>query len=324
MSVISLSATPSDRQLVQGIPQFIYLTANIPSIIFYTLDGTDPTLNSSVYSESIQMPGDHSNITLKALATNGVDYSAILSLTYTTSVKNKRTSYAKVTFLGSDLTYKQLIGGSVSVIKAQFDNNAPGNAVNLANVPDTYLDGYDANGDFGAIKSDSIPGFHDTLLSDSDEIGQTGPGIGELPDNDFIYLPPDPQESYMSSKTFDPRAAVIFADSRIKTDIPVIFKPSYYDVDVLKNRPSAYYETSECDGNRLISGSFVKQFYNSKTNTMTYYYRDSLTNRWIISTESMEGMQGEPMNLGNMCHPLNETGSGVVFRWILFRGTCLI
>ncbi len=324
--VISISATPSDRQLIAGIPEYVYLTANIPSIIFYTLDGTDPTLESLVYSDGIRMPTYSSNVILKVFATNGIDYSAILALTYTTYIKDKRHSHASVTFLGSDLTYTGLIGGTTSIIKAQYSNSNPINGVDLADKENLYKDGYDWEGNFGAVQADSIPGFHDTLLSETDAIGQKGPGIGELPDNDLIYLPPDPEESYTTSKVFNPRAMVIFADSRVPTDIPMIFRPCYYDVDVAKNRPSAFYETSQDDGNRMVSGSFIRQHYNPKTNTMTYYYRDSLTSRWVISTESMDGFESsdKETHIFNTYKPGKEQGAGYVFRWILFKGTFII
>lgn len=53
MSVITITIIESVLQLIPGIPKFVTLETNIASNIFYTLDGTDPTLFSNVYSDRI-------------------------------------------------------------------------------------------------------------------------------------------------------------------------------------------------------------------------------------------------------------------------------
>ncbi len=325
MVVISISATPSERQLVQGIPQYVSLTANIPCVIFYTLDGTEPTISSSVYADSIVMPRDQSQVTLKAFATNGVDSSTVLSVAYKIFIGDARKSHSSVTFLEQSQTYTQLIGGTLSAVKAGYDNSKPMRGVDLAGEPPVWLDGYDWEGNFGVRQEDHAPTFDDHRMSDTDWEGQKGPGIGELPQNDIIYLPPDPEESSLSSKRFNARAMVLFADSREETDVPMIFRPLYWDTDTEVNRPGAYYETFSADGNRLITGSFIKQFHNARDNTMTYYYRDSLTNRWIISVESMPRPQNnsQESHLFNVYTP-SDSGAGFVYRWVLFKGTFAI
>ncbi|MDD5099176.1 MAG: chitobiase/beta-hexosaminidase C-terminal domain-containing protein [Candidatus Colwellbacteria bacterium] len=325
MAVILLSLTASERQLVSGIPQYVSIVANIPSVIFYTLDGTEPTIESLVYADSIEMPRDKSIVTLKAFATNGVDSSAILSITYKTVISGARTSHASVTFLEQSQTYTQLIGGTLSAVKAKFSNTSPLLGVDLAGVSDVWVDGYNWQGEFGVRKADKVPVFDDTRMSDTDWQGNRGRGIGTLPQNDLIYLPPDPEETYLNSKKFNPRAMVLFADSREETDVPMIFRPSYWDVDAEKNRTVAFYESFASDGSRLITGSFIRQHYNQRDNTMTYYYRDSLTNRWIISVEAMPRPATDHQNdyLMRVYTPA-ERGSGFVYRWMLFKGTFAI
>src|SRR5690606_9985489 len=92
MPVITLTITESPIQIVSGIPQMISMSANIPSTIFYTLDGTEPTTSSDVYISSIKLPVEQHTIVLKAFATDGTDTSLVVSRTYknTTFSKNRR------------------------------------------------------------------------------------------------------------------------------------------------------------------------------------------------------------------------------------------
>ncbi len=327
MVVISLSVTTSDRQLIQGIPQYITLSANIPCIIFYTLDGTTPTTSSNVYVDSIEMPRDLSIVTLKAFGTNGVDNSAILSVTYKTIIGDARQPQASVTFIEKS-HYTQLVGGTLSGIKATYNNTSPMLGVDLSGVPPVWLDGYDAQGNFGVRQEDRTHQFDDSKLSDTNWLGQKGSGIGELVQNDLVYIPADPEESSLTSKRFNPRAMVLFMDSREPSDITIINRPFYWDVNAEKNQMGSFYETYNSEGNKLMSGSFIKQFYNQKDNTMTYYYRDSLTNRWVISVEAMPRLQTSQSNnhLMSVATPKSGDGSGTgfVYRWVLFKRTAII
>lgn len=56
MAVISISLTESQDQVLVDIPRSVTLEANIPSTIFYTLDGTTPTITSSIYIDELFLP----------------------------------------------------------------------------------------------------------------------------------------------------------------------------------------------------------------------------------------------------------------------------
>jgi hypothetical protein len=65
------------------------------------------------------------------------------------------------------------------------------------------------------------------------------------------------------------------------------------------------------------SGSFVRSEYNPRDNTMTYYYFDSWSNRWIISKNPYTPTGGYDGNLSAI--PLSKTkGSRFVFEWRVF------
>ena len=85
MAVISIIINESDEQIIDGIPRFVSVSTNISSSIFYTLDGSDPTLMSDQYLEPILLSSNASKVILKVFATNGVDSSPIVEEQYVTN-----------------------------------------------------------------------------------------------------------------------------------------------------------------------------------------------------------------------------------------------
>src|ERR1035437_7026687 len=88
MAVINITLTESEEQIVSGIPRAISISTNIPSTIFYTLDGSVPTLFSDMYIVPITMPTASLSVILNILATNGIDTAPILTETYVTNILN--------------------------------------------------------------------------------------------------------------------------------------------------------------------------------------------------------------------------------------------
>ena len=86
--VILLTIQESVEEIISGIPEEIFLSANVPATIFFTLDGTDPDTGSDMYVDGIIMPTDGITITLKAIAISGIMQSAILEETYSTDQSN--------------------------------------------------------------------------------------------------------------------------------------------------------------------------------------------------------------------------------------------
>src|SRR5271166_5257589 len=99
MAVISVTITQSSDQVVAGIPKNVSVSTNIPATIFYTLDGSDPTLFSTMYTGPIFLPFDQLLVTLKILATNGVDSSPIVAEVYMTDIvdSNARLPHSSTT-----------------------------------------------------------------------------------------------------------------------------------------------------------------------------------------------------------------------------------
>ena len=88
MAVISVTITQSGEEILSGIPRLITIDTNLPATIFYTLDGKDPTMYSLIYTSPILMPTNLNPLTLKVLATNGVDSSPIIEEVYSSDMLN--------------------------------------------------------------------------------------------------------------------------------------------------------------------------------------------------------------------------------------------
>ena len=86
MSVISISVEGSETEIVAGIPRSITITTNIPALIFYTLDGSVPTLFSSQYTGAIFLPTNKLTLIVNIMATNGTITSPILTEIYQTNM----------------------------------------------------------------------------------------------------------------------------------------------------------------------------------------------------------------------------------------------
>jgi hypothetical protein len=329
MAVISITFTESPVQKYAGIPLTITLTASIPSTIFYTLDGTDPTTSSSVAIGPITMPTGVMTVVLKAFATDGVDTSGIVSQTYGTSTVPDRQPHDKVT------------GIDTGCDRAHFPFGSPGPAPGVNGIygntggttVDNKLDpreatGYDGEGSPTGYMGTPLTQY-DWVFSETDDIGQQGRGIGTLPAHVFVV--PDRQnnehqeQSSTSSPFFDPKALVIYQDSREATpddNITQLMRPYFALEEPGKVRDGALLQTSE---GIAPSGALTRAIYNAAHNTVTYYYYDNRVGRWIISTEPF---RARDPNLGNMAQMVftsrTRQGVGFVFKWIPFQYRRLI
>ena len=72
-----------------------------------------------------------------------------------------------------------------------------------------------------------------------------------------------------------------------------------------------------------VSGTFVRQQYNSRENTMTYYYIDTTQNRWIISKQPFTPGATIANYGGSMVFANRSAGARRVFQWIPFKSNYL-
>lgn len=327
MVVISLSIIPSSRQIVAGIPETISITTNVVAMIFYTTDGSIPTLESNVYTTPIAMPTDQPSAILQAFATNGTDISTVVSLTYSANITNDRLPRAVSTTINK-LSYP---APGVRGDNPKYTYSQPSSyTADAFNVVDTYFDGYGANpGIYPVISLDQKPPSYLTKHSNSDSEGRIGAGIGTLPKTSILYLPPPPDQTNMNLATYNPKAMVIYHDSRYPNENShEIFRPFFDSENFEKSMSgSKYGTTSYKEGDFLPTGTFMKSHYNPRDNTITFYYRDSRTNSWIISKEEFKpsSQVSTIRNLQSMSNYISpNTGNGHVYRWMLFGRTAII
>jgi hypothetical protein len=329
MAVITITITESPVQKIAGIPVTVSLSTNIPSTIFYTLDGTVPTVLSTIYISPIEMPSNVAQVILQVFATNGVDSSSIVSQTFGTSIIGDRFPHATVDVNTQGFNTKDLFPfGEMSPSPDVRYGNVGGVIVSdpaVAGIPDSY-DGT-ATGTF-ADKTDKPYKLHDyeVIYSDRNDEGIPGKGIGTLPATVTIRVPPAPPESTeIESPLFNHNALVIYQDGTVEPFDPNIthVNKQFFSLENPETaKDGAFFRTTGIEGAN-VTGSLLKYYYNSRDDTYTFYYRDTESNRWIISKEPNR----VPTNvnaLRNIVMPSSGREGDKVFRWIEFKGSRLI
>lgn len=310
MSVISLNITEINKPIVDGIPRTLSITVNIPSTIFYTLDGTDPTQFSEIYFVPIDLPTNLPSVTFKVFATNGVDTSDIITMFYSPTIPIARTNHGTVDKLGNSCCNE--------IPKYLYDTNSKSALV---------IDGYGDPGVNYAFGPDGYQVQQTTIdipmanlpYSNYNFRGETLPAVGYRPTKTtFIHPETPPTYTNKEDKLFNPKALVVFQDVDKDKD-PL--SPT------LLNRISFSSENTEKvrDGNLLYNaaldspthtGSYVRREYNPKTKRFTFYYFDSATLRWIISSFDYEPTTPE-FSMGNIVYGKNKH----VYKWLPVRRT---
>jgi Chitobiase/beta-hexosaminidase C-terminal domain len=360
MAVICVTVCQSAEQIVSGIPRTVSITTNIPATIFYTLDGTTPTLFSIMYTGPIFLPFDQLLVTLSILATNGTDTSPIVIEQYMTDIvnSNARLPHAGTTVQAAHIVPDQYPFGNpgVNVIE-QYTNPADagayGGAVYDPNDPCAVPNAFDGQGNPTGYSNEPYNTknyqitYTDRDAEGAQDYGLIGRGvsgapIGNIPGKVTNVVPtinqetqhypsdimPDtgqtgnqgPEQTSQFTNLFDPRAMVIFQDfaNENPDDPPMINRQFFTLENPERARDGTFYYNTGQDSTAPPSGSFVRAHYNPRDNTITHYYRDSWSNRWIISTAPYQP-QGPAVG-GTLAQQVMgfKSGGGVVFEWLPF------
>lgn len=324
MTAISVTILRSPMELIAGIPISVTLQSSQPATIFYTLDGTDPTINSSVAIGSIRLPSSEiTKVILKFFATDGINTGPIIVQEYFSNIVGARQPHDKAT-VSQECNATFPFGSSVGYEPpVTIYGNTGGPIVDDGKDPRTP-DGYDGTATSTPAAYIKEPksqfGF---LFSETDSIGQRGHGIGTLPGN-VIYVKPRvdntvQESSKTSDRLFNPRALVIFQDNTVenKLDYPIINRPSFDLEDPTKTRDGSLLQTNEAI---TPFGSFTRSSYNPVDNTITYYYYDNRVGRWIISKEIFTRKNSGIGNLSTMIfRSSRQEGVGLIFKWTPFK-----
>ncbi len=326
MAVISITITESERQLIYGVPRSVILTVNIPSTIFYTLDGSEPDTSSDVYVGELELPTT-STVTLKIYATNGSDSSSIITQEYGTALTGRKSYYSSVT--GIDTPSNDSVslfpfsdGGSNFTAIYGDTGLIPVDSPNITNIPD----GYDGTGTGTITNGTDLPlTSYQIKYSETNSKGERGHGIGTLPATVTIRATSDvPISSNITSRLFNPKAKVIFIDSRdseYDPNLVNIIPQSFSLGNPEKMQDGLQFHQSAMD-DAGPTGKFIRSCFNPKDNTKTYYYFDFATLRWIIAVEPYN--TANDINLASIIFSSRDNGAGYVFKWLPFMSRTMV
>jgi hypothetical protein len=324
VSVISLTLTQSAHETLRGIPDTITVSTNIPAVVFFTIDGTLPNTNSSVYVSPIRLPSSLSQVTLNVLATDGTNTSSVVSQTFTgdlSSVVNfsggAKFPQATQASIGNSANGNSLFPFGTTNPGSNTQYTGVGSSANtiydqsLPSVPN----GYDESGNPASFSNDPIdvfgapPQIKDKNVS---VIGKNGP-------IEFVQ-----EFSSNNDKLFNPKALVIYHDAS-NTDLltPTIINRPHFSLENPELIKDGILLSTHNLNSPTITGSFIKSHYNPNTGTMKTYYRDSAVNRWIISEWQYTPTEPSLNSFSNLVFG-REPGSVHVYPWHLWMRRTLM
>lgn len=321
MAVINLTITESSNQIIAGIPQTVTITSNIPTSIFYTLDGSTPTLFSNIYTGPIIMPVNLLSVVLSIFATNGVDSSPVIVENYSTNILNDIRLPHSATDVPAGTNIPDLYPFGTNPIEPIGNFLNPGDASITVDNPDlTQLStGFDSNGNPNAFTNKPFNTENYSIKYTTTDVNNQ-PTIGNLPATVKIEVPPGPPETTEQfTNLYDPRAFVIYQDfSKEDPNGPAQINRQFFTLeDPERARDGNAYYNSGLDA-PPVSGSFLRSHYNPRDNTITYYYLDTWTNKWIISKTPYQPTGSFDGNLSRVVFGRDNGGAGKVFEWLTF------
>lgn len=285
---IILTVVESTSQIISGIPEYIVVETNIPAIIFYTFDGTDPTIDSSFMTDNtLYISTSQNTINVKILAISGADYSDI---------------------------FEHEWGTIIPFYTKRFENTE---GISILPSGAEVVDSLSVNSDGDPTRETSIE-FEDLdmVASSRDIYKKYDGGKTSL---DFInfkleMLLSEPEQPYQSKSSspndnnidFDPKAGLIIIDGSTQErlnsqSIKIINRP----YNTMSTRSECYNEHIQSQS--ILTGNFVRHFVNPQTGTVVFYYFDSRECRWI---NSIQHITPKRLDLGQ------QVGNPRVFAWV--------
>lgn len=295
MAIITISLKSLGPYFISGIPRQIELSTNVPSLIFYTLDDSEPSLSSLVYLDPIDLPTENT-VRVRVLAISGSD-TGILDVTF--GPDNSKLFYPR-----------RNITGSLGI------------AIDAYGVEPVVIDGYGVN-DYNIV--DNPVRRSDYPLEDLEiRYSTTGPdGYGP---GTMITLGAYPAEFWQDNAVseeasspnhmnvfFNPRSLYIVIDGRDGYDDESVYPINRPWGGTLN--PVKYLQGKQFfDPAPFVSGGFVRSFINYNTGVIILYYYDNVETRWIKSIQSFD-TSTVPRRIGDR----TQTGGPLVVPWIYNR-----
>lgn len=288
--MITLTIEKSSIELVLGIPEYLAISTDVPSSVYYTLDGTVPDESSLLAGSKIYLPNNLKSFKISIKAISETSYSDVYTEEFSVSgFKNINGPY----LVGKE-GIKILPPGSEQVFSLGYDEN--GDEVQGSAIVLEELDIMASEQNYLGISTDS---FAD---------GKTS--------KDFINFPlKGSNSSFLSSSSpnnqnvfFDPKAKLIEIDGSTQ---------EMFDNQIVKiiNRPmntfdpaSRSYAEGRKSSEAVVTGNLVRAIYDPSTGYYISYYYESKDSRWIISKQKVDKKQ--------LILNFNQDKNRFVFRWV--------
>mgnify|MGYP003953315559 CR=1 FL=1 len=285
--MIVLTLTESDVEYVSGFPEYVTFSTSKPATVYYTLDGETPDEDSLIAVDEVYLPTSGSSVTIKAIAISSGDTSSVLKSEYKTDSSN----LDRPRHLGDEGIVVISYGADV-VDNLSFD--ADGDDAQETAVEFSELEMKASRTDSGGVMLDekktsvSFVNFPDIQSQDTETIQST---------------PNDNAE-------FDPNARFIIMDGstneKFENQVVKIVNRPYNTFGPTSN----FYNERLGEREPVVTGNYVKSYYNPSTGIYISYYWESLESRWIKSIQKIDKKR---LNVSpRMSHQF-------VFRWIQDR-----
>ena len=262
--MITIAIKESDTELLDGFPEYISFETDVPATVYYTLDGTDPTVESLIAIGNVYLPTLTGTLEVRAIAIVGDDQSDILRAVY------ENTSL--------DLGGPRVIG-SEGIVVMRYDD-VPVDSLGVSS------DGSDAQEISVELGELDIKASRTNSGGEMISEGKTS--------REFINFSKksktekESPSSNVGSPMFDPSANFIIidgttAEARDNQVVKIVNRP-YSTFGPVTN----FYTERLGQKEPIVTGNYVRSFYNPKTRKYVSYYWESLESRWIRSEQTVE------------------------------------
>lgn len=285
MSVFIINLVPSKEEILAGVPRYLQIVSNIPATIYYTLDGTTPTLDSPIYTGTITMPVDD----LVVVSAFGID-----------SLNNNSPVITQIFgpfFYGINKGSEGIVvdGPIIPLSEKIIDGyNADSKPIRFLDIPRIELQLVHSHVGFdGAGRGDA------TNILEPTEIQE--PGLIE--DQDWVIFTTTEKAQF-----FNPYAKNIIIDGRKDNEVFFLNRPFGTMRNDKKFDGGKNYRISGLDDN-YISGGFTNHFYDKEKKILVSYYRDTNS---LTMVKSIQPYVVNRVGVG----PQRFYGMPLVFQWL--------
>lgn len=263
--MIQLTIEASQLQVISGIPEYITFETDVPSLVFYTLDGTVPESDSMIADGRVYLPSNLGSVTVTAVAISEDDNSDVVTEKFSTLMqidKVQNIGYEGIQILPAAGDY---------IVSLGFDED--GNPTQNSSIILDDLDIVPSNTNYLG------------LPIDGQKDGKTTKSFINFIKDKTIVSHPYKTSPNNNNVFFDPKSKYIEIDgttiSAMESQIVKIVNRPYGNFDPVSKGYNEAMKQSE----NVITGNLVRSIYNPITGIYVSFYYESKDSRWIVSKQ---------------------------------------